>query len=334
MSAAGKFWLTLLLSLPLAASARAQAAQPESAGVLHQVEGRVQHRAGGVRNVRVRLLRLPEMRPVAETYSRPEGQFTFNHVREGDYLVETFETEVYEAASANVLVRPVPRGRPQVFTVFVELSLKTPPEQPRPGEVMADVDLDVPKEALKHFREGMQRLDKGDSEGAVKELRAAVEKHPTYYAARLELGRELRRRKQGEEAAEVLRPLAQIAPRRAAPRLELGITLLSLGRRDESIGELRAALSREEGNWMTHLYLGWALLETPESDAAEEHFRRALKLDEVKAARAHLALARLADARGDRRRAVEHLDAYLAIAPDASDAEAARRLAEKLRSPD
>lgn len=334
MSAAGKFWLILLLSLSFAISARGQAAQPESASVLHQIEGRVQHRAGSVRNVRVRLLRLPEMRPVAETFSRPEGQFTFNHVREGDYVVETFETETYEATNTNVFVRPVPRGRPQVFNVFVELPLKATPERPRPGEVMADVDLDVPKAALKHYREGMKRLDEGDSERAVKEFRAAVEKHPTYYAARLELGRELRRRKLDEEAAEILRPLAEIAPRRAAPRLELGITLLSLGRRDEATAELRAALSREEGNWMTHLYLGWALLETPQSEEAEAHFRRALELDEEKAARAHLALARLADARGERQRAIEHLDAYLAIAPDASDAEAARRLAEKLRLPD
>jgi tetratricopeptide (TPR) repeat protein len=86
----------------------------------------------------------------------------------------------------------------------------------------------------------------------------------------------------------------------------------------------------EETSWAAHLYLGWALLEN-QPDLAEPHFARALELDGLKAARGHLALARLADAKGLRELAIEHLDAYVKLAPEAPDARAARELAERLR---
>lgn len=308
-------------------------AQSDSTTVYHQIEGRLHHKTGRIANVRVRLLKLPDMRPIAETFSRPEGQFTFSQVTEGEYAIETFETEIYEPSLTNVLVRPIPRNRPSVFTVFVEVPSKPLATKVKPGELMADVDLNVPKEAQKHYQEGMKNLRDGKSSEAVRELQAAVAKHFTYYAARLELGRELRQQKRYKEAEEILHPLLEIAPNRADPRLELGIVVLLLNRRPEAIELLREALARHENNWVTHLYLGWTLLETDAKDDAATHFQRALELDQVKAARAHLALARLAEAQGERKIAISHLEAYLAIAPNAHDAEATRRLADRLRSP-
>lgn len=317
----------VFITLNLALTA---AAQSDSTTIYHQIEGRVRHRSGSVRNVRVRLLRLPEMRPITETFTRPEGQFTFNQVTEGDYAVETFETEQFEATITNVQVRPIPR-RPTLFTVFVELPLKPPPEKKAPGELMADVDVNVPKNAVKHYLAGMKKLEKGHSTEAISELRKAVEIYPQYYAARLELGRELRLQKRFEEALPVVQPLTQLAPRRADPHIESGIVLLGLERRDEAIDALNTALRFEEASWATHLYLGWALLER-DGIKAETHFNRALELEERKAARAHLALAQLAEAKGNRALALAHLEAYLTLAPKAHDAEATRKLAERLRS--
>lgn len=321
------------LAILLLFSAAPAIAQSDSRTVYHQIEGRVHHKTGRVGNLRVRLLRLPEMRPVAETFSRPEGQFNFNQVTEGEYSIETMETDIYDSSLTNVIVNPLPRNRPTVFTVFVEVALKPPPARVKPGELMADVDLNVPKEAQKHYQAGMKHLDAGKSPEAIREFQSAITKHSTYYAARLELGRELRLQKRLEEAEEVLRPLLDIAPGRADPRLELGIVELMLNRRSEAIISLREALVRQENSWATHLYLGWALLETDKVDEARTHFQRALEIDEMKAVRAHLALARLAEAGGQREVAISHLEAYLAKAPKAHDAEAARRLRDRLRSP-
>lgn len=327
-----RLWATVLFSLILTCtwsqSTRAQT-DPQQVAVFHRIEGRVHFRTDGVGNLRVRLVR--EMRPIAETFTRPEGQFSFSMVREGDYQVETVETDKFEASSTSVLVRPLIRQRPDVIRVFIDLELKPPPERVAPGVVLADVDLDIPKDALKHYRAGMKALDGGDAAKGVKELQGAVETYTKYYAARLALGQELRRQKRYEEAAEVLQPLGQIAPRRAAPRIAYGAVLLALGHRDAAIEELRVALNLDESNWEGHFYLGWALLEIA-ADKAEPHLKRALELDEPKAVRAHLALARLAHSRGERQTAIKHLDAFLASAPTAQDAESARRLAERLRS--
>ena len=303
-------------------------------GVVHSVEGRIRQRNKSVDNIRVRLIRYPQMQPIADTFTRQDGQFLFQRVPTGDYIVETFETEVYQATETSVAVYPsnISEPRPTTVTVFVDLPLKADPERVAPGEVMADVDLNVPKKALKHYQAGMQKLGKGESEKGMAELQTAIDIFPNYYAARLELGRELRFKTRFSEALDVVEPLAQIAPRRAEPRIERGIILLSLKRHEDAITELEAALRIAEASWAAHLYLGWALLEQDQVKAAP-HFQRAIEIDEQKAARAHLALARLAEANGKRLVALSHLDAYLQLAPNADDAEAARKLAARLRSP-
>jgi tetratricopeptide (TPR) repeat protein len=308
--------------------AASYASHAQTFEVVHTIEGRLQHKTGTVPGMRVRLVRKDSMEPVGDTFSRTDGGFILTRVTDGDYLIETFETDIYEATSTEVILRPVPR-RPTYFNVFIDIPLKNVPRTPA-GVVAADVDLNVPKAAAKHYRNGAKALKNGDSAGAVVELREAISAYPDYYAARIDLGRELRIQKRFTEAEEILKPLAQIAPRRSEPRLEYGIVLLELKRPEEAATELRAALQLEEANWATHLYLGWALLESHPQEA-EPEFKRALELDERKAARAHLALARLADAQGDRQTAIQHLDAYLALMPDAPDAEAVRKLKEKLR---
>ena len=305
-----------------------------SGAIVHRIEGRIRQRNKSVDNIRVRLIRFPQMQPIADTFTRQDGEFLFQRVPTGDYIIETFETDLYEATETSVAVYPPnpSEPRPTTTAVFVDLPLKSSPEKLPPGELMADVDLNVPQKALKHYHAGMQKLGKGESEKGMAELRQAIHLFPSYYAARLELGRELRFKKRFTEALDVLEPLPQIAPKRAEPRIERGIALLSLKRREEAVHELESALRLAEASWAAHLFLGWALLED-DAAKAEPHFERALEIDEVKAARAHLALARLAEAKGNRPVALSHLDAYVTVAPNAEDAEATRKLAQRLRSP-
>jgi tetratricopeptide (TPR) repeat protein len=302
-----------------------------SAQGYHQVEGRIFYQNTHVGNLRVRLVKQAEMRPIAESISRPEGQFKFNEVPEGDYLVETFETDKFEASSTSVSVRPLVRGSRVAAFVTVELTLKSRSgKEAAPGLIAADVDLEVPKSAQKHYRAGLKALEGRDPARALKEFREAVKIHPVYYAARLELGRELAVQKRYQDAADALKPIEEIAPKRPEWRIEYGKVLYALKRPAEAASELLAALRLQEANWETNFYLGWALLES-DAVSAEQYFLRAVALNEKKAARAHLALARLAQATGRKDEAVKHLEAYLALIPDAPDAEAARRLLESLR---
>jgi Flp pilus assembly protein TadD len=320
--------LALFISL---ASAGSVYAQSSSATIYHQIDGRA-HTGNGqaASNIRVRLLRMATRRPVGDTFTRSRGEFEFNFVPEGEYLIETYETKELEATSTVFQVRPLPKERPAVLHVEIDIPFKSPGAQPAPGVISADIDLVVPKEALKHYRAGVKALEENNSERAVAKFQEAIKLYPEYYAARLDLGRELRRQKRFQEAEEVLAGLRQIAPKRAEPLIEHALVFMELQRRGEAASELRSAVQLEEGNWAAHFYLGWALIEE-QVQTAEIHFKRALELDEQKAARAHLALARIADTRGMRALAIKHLDAYLTLIPSGTEAEVARALVERLR---
>src|SRR5712692_3069675 len=317
------FRVTLALSVILTLCLSIQA-QSSSSTVYHQVEGRLKVGNNPAVNVRVRIMRETERRPIAETFSRSRGEFEFRYVTEGDYIIETFETDQLEASSTILHVRPFPREIPTSFRVDIDIAVKVAPRV-EVGVVMADVDINVPKEALKHYRAGMKALGDDKSDHAIAELQEAVKTYSEYYAARLQLGRELRRLKRSKEAEEILRPLNDIAPKRVEARIEYGIALLELQRRSEAAESLLAAVQLEEANWVAHFYLGWALLEE-RAEEAEHHLKRALELDKTRAVRAYLALARIANARGERERAIEYLDAYVATDPNAADAEQARQL--------
>jgi tetratricopeptide (TPR) repeat protein len=306
-------------------------AQSSASTVYHQIDGRLHTRNGqAAPNIHVRLLREATRRPVGETFSRSRGEFEFNYVVEGQYIIETYETAELEATSTSFQVRPLPRERSAVLHVQIDIPFKPPVSKPAPGVIAADLDPLVPKEALKHYRAATKALAENDPERAIAKLQEAIKAYPEYYAARLDLGRVLRRHKRFKEAEEVLAQLRRLAPKHAEPLVEHALIFLDLQRRAEAADELRAAIRLEEAHWAAHFYLGWALLEELPVEA-ETHFRRAIELDEHKAARGHLALARLADARGQRDLAIKHLDAYLALIPSGAEAEIARGLAERLR---
>jgi tetratricopeptide (TPR) repeat protein len=319
------FTFLIICSLGLFATVAAQTDE-----IVHQLEGKLLRKDGSpVASMRVRLVRKDSLEPVAETFSHTDGGFVFTRVTDGEYLIETFETDVYEATSTEAVLRPRPR-RSTYLSVYIDVPLKTSESSTKVGVIKADVDLNVPKAAVKHYKAGAKALLEDNFVKAEAELRQAIDEYHDYYQARLDLGRALRLKKRFAEAVEVLQPLLQIAPNRAEARLEYAICLLESNQREEATQELRRAVELEESNWASHLYLGWALLEIS-PDESEPHFKRALELNERKAARAYLALARIADSRGSSAEAIRYLETYLNLMPNASDAESARKLLAKLR---
>lgn len=296
------------------------------------IEGQLRSSSPGqIMGVRVRLEFRNMSRAIADTYAGPDGRFSFTQLAAGEYVVETFETPDYAATSTSVSVQPTSPTLPMVVPVLIELRPKSRSKTGPAGVVRADVDLNVPKEASKHYHNGTKALESGDSDRAITELKTAIAAYSNYYAARLALGKELLAKNRLQEAEEILRPLKEIAPKLVEPRVNYGLVLLGLGRRTEAIDELQAAVKLEETNWMAHFFLGVAQLGTDMS-GAEQNFKRALELDERKAARAHLYLAKIANAQGQKQQTIEHLNAYLNLAPNAPDADSIRKTIKKLKS--
>jgi tetratricopeptide (TPR) repeat protein len=293
------------------------------------IEGRLVAGDRQFANVRVRLIYQDGMRPVGETFTRQDGQFTFGNLIPGNYVIEVEETPNYEAAQATLELREMVTNLG--FTAHITIPLRAKAvARTVPGVVAADVDVNVPADARRHYDAAVVARDAGDNKRATSELRAAVAAAPEFYSARLDLARQLRADKKFAEAREVAEPLVKIAPKHAEPLVELGMIALALDRREDAVSALKEAIALDDNNWAAHLYLGYALLDVKDEEA-EPHFWKALKLNERDAAKAHLALARLAHRYGYKEDAVKQLEAYLAVVPDAPDAAEVRKLADKLR---
>ncbi len=63
-----RVFIALFLTLTLAPATEAQEpAKPPAVTVHHRIEGRIQQRDRTVDNIQVRLVKMPEMRPIADT---------------------------------------------------------------------------------------------------------------------------------------------------------------------------------------------------------------------------------------------------------------------------
>jgi Tfp pilus assembly protein PilF len=294
------------------------------------VEGLVRpHGSGQLVGLRVRLTRQNGTRQFSETYTQSDGRFFFRQVASGDYLVEILESTDFMPSATALSIQASPSINRSVVSVLIDVMPKS--SALRLGVLLADVDTKVPAEAAKHYATALKAVGVPDLPKAVSELKLAVEIYPNYYAARLELGRDLRSLKRFDEAADTLKSLSDLAPKRAEPHLEYGLVLLGLEKRDEATAELRKAIQLDEKSWAAHYFLGLALFDM-DGESSEKDFSRALQLNEKKAARAHVALARLALRKGARQVALKHLDDYLKLEPNAADADSVRKFAERLRS--
>lgn len=319
--------IAAVLVLPLVAS-RSTAQQ----GPLSRIEGRLLGRGGELGGIRIRLILQDGLRPVGEAMTRSDGQFEFFGLIEGNYIIDVEETPNYQATRYVLELRKVvdDEGVNRRITIPMQAKVGQVRSTAPPGVISADVDTEVPAEARGHFETALRAFDEKKTEQSITELRAALKIHPRYYAARMLLGIQLRQEKKFSEAREILEPVPAIAPKHAEPLVELGIVLIALKKRDEAAKTLKAAISLDETNWAAHLYLGWALIDENDTEA-EPHFWRALKINEKEAAQAHLALARLAHRYGYPKDAVDQLEAYLKVCPEAHDANDVKRLCEKLR---
>jgi tetratricopeptide (TPR) repeat protein len=279
--------------------------------------------------VKVRLILERGMRPVGETIAGTDGRFRFEGLLPSDYVLETEETLVFKATTTRLRIYQHTTQEGTNNHVNVTLPLKQA-DPITTGTVSATLDVAVPASARDRFAAGRSAAASGDTSKAISEYRAAIEAHPDYYSARLELGKEFRKLGRFAEALEALEPLRRIAPREAEPLIEIGVSNMGLSKRDVATTALTEAVRLDASSWSAHLYLGYALVDVKD-EQAEPHFWTALKLNEKAAAKAHLALARLADKYGFPKDAVEQLDAYLALEPNAPDSDAVRKLADKLR---
>ncbi len=199
------------------------------------------------------------------------------------------------------------------------------------GSTVSVTVLNAPKDAKKAYESGVAAMSRKKWEAAQKDFERAVATYPQYAPAWSDLGEVLLQQRKPQEARTACQRALESDPKYLKPYLQLARLALSEGR-IEAAGQITSralALNPVEFPGL-YYYDAVAEFRLRRFDDAERSARRAIELDdEHEIPLAESLLGSVLAAKGDRAGAISHYRKYLAISPQATDAEATkRRIAE------
>ena len=321
----------ILGMLLLSPSTYAQGSGRSSTGTggVHLIQGYVffpsGRKAEGTIIVKLESLQYGDLQVIPDS----SGSFTFASLAPGSYTVVVNAGADYEVSREAVFIDSdlnlsrmgvrVPTTTRR-YTVMVHLQLKNTPGIGKPGVVNAAL-AEVPEKARKLYEKGVEQSRADDAARAAQSLKEAVTLYPKFPLALNELGVQYLKLRQVNKAVEVLKEACKLNPDAFPSRLNLGIALLEAKQFTEAEGELREALKRNNNTATGHMYLGLALLRQSKFEDSEKELLVAAQANVAQLSMANYYLGGLYWRKKDYPRAVEQLKKYLALTPNAPDAE-------------
>ena len=329
-----------LLLLPLTGNAQGSGRESTGTGGIHTIQGHVffpsGRRAEGSIIVKLQTYQSGELQVVPDS----SGTFTFSGLAPGNYTVVVNAGDDYEISREGVYIDSdinLSRNRirlpttTQKQTVMVHLRPKVKSGNTKASVVNAALAA-VPEKARRLYERGVEQSRANDPEKAVDTLKEAIALHPNFPLALNELGVQYLKLRQIKKAVEVLTEACKLEPDAFATRLNLGIALLESKHFSEAEEHLREALKRNSSALTAHLYLGITLLRLNKFEEAEKELLIAAESNAAQLSMANYYLGGLYWRKKDYARAVEQLEKYLLLTPNAPDADRVRATVKDLRS--
>lgn len=335
------FLLTIacMLLLPVALSAQGNGRASTGTGGIHIIQGYVFFPSG--RRAEGTIVVKLQPRNGAEITVLPDnsGSFIFTSLSPGNYTVVVNAGNEYEIARDSVYIDTdlnLSRGGMRLpatsrrYTVMIHLQEKHGTVV-KAGVINAAL-AEVPEKARKLFEEGLEHARAGDSAKAADSLKKAVALYPKFPLALNELGVQYLKLGQKEKAIEALQAAVKLSPDAVGPRLNLGIALLEAKQFPEAEEQLREALKLNSSLPTGHMYLGLCLVRLNRYDEAERELLQAVEGSNNQLAMAQYYLGGIYWKKEEYPKAVEALEAYLRLTPNAPDAERVRATIKNLRN--
>jgi len=333
------FIFVLVLACPIVALSQAGGRSSVGTGGNHVVQGYIffpsGRRAEGQIQVKLQSYVAGEITVTADT----SGSFTFSSLAPGNYTVVVDAGENYEIARENVFIDTdlnmsrsgIPTSNAsRRYTVMVHLQPRTA-GQMKAAVVNANLAA-VPDNARKLYEKGLDLSRAGDTAKAIDSIKGALSIYPNFPLALNELGVQYLKSGKPEKATEALNSAVKLEPDAFTPRLNLGIALLEAKQFQEAQAQLNEAVKRNAAAPTPHMYLGLTLAHLNDLVEAEKELLRAIEVGGNNMGLAHYYLGGLYWKRRDYARAVEHLEKYLELTPNAPDSERVRTTIKELRN--
>jgi len=161
----------------------------------------------------------------------------------------------------------------------VVLKSRDVPDFPERASAADLEDLQAPGKAIKEMQKAEKEVRKNRIEPAIKYLQTAVEIHPKYSKAYVNMAVLHLRLSQITEAETALRKAVEANDANLAAKQSLGYFCLAVNRPNDALPTLRTALSQDPANARSAYYLGEALFRLGQKEEAEEHLRKAVETD-------------------------------------------------------
>jgi tetratricopeptide (TPR) repeat protein len=258
------------------------------------------------------------------------GSFAFRRLAGGTYYLSVDAGPDFHTATETVDI--FTRGANSITQpVFIQLRYRNDAAAEKTGTVNAAL-AGVPKNALKEYEKAQRAAHEGDGKRAVESLKKAVELYPEFMLAYNDLGLAYFRLNELQNAADALQKAIKLAPDNVTPVLNYGIVLFYQKQYPQAEEQLRAVLKKREASAKAHLFLGRALIRQSKYADAEKSLRRAVEIGGPEVNEGYRILGGVYIETGDNKRAVEVLEKYLTLEPNAKDAAAVREIVAKLRT--
>ena len=328
-----------VLLLPMVANAQGSGRSSTGTGGTHIIQGYVffpsGRRAEGVIEVKLQVLGAGEL----SVFPDSSGSFTFTNLSPGNYTVVVNAGDDYEIAHEGVYIdtdantsRTGARlpSTSRRYTVMIHLQPKTRSGHAKPSVINAAL-AEVPEKARKRYEQGVEQARTDDVAKAAESFKEAVSLYPNFPLALNELGVQYLKLRQVNKAVEVLKQACKLSPEAFTPQLNLGIALLESKQFGDAEQNLRVALKRNNNAPTGHMYLGIALLRLDKFDEAEKELVVATQSSGNQLGLASYYLGGLYWRKQDYPHAIEQLETYLRLTPNAPDAERVRATIKELR---
>jgi len=341
MRSANRFVFVILAVLLLTPSAQAQGSGRSSTGTggIHVIQGYVffpsGRRAEGTIVVKLQSLQYGELQIIPDS----SGAFNFSSLAPGSYTVIIDAGGEYEVSHETVFIdtdlnlsRMGARVPPTTrrYTVMVHLQPKNRAGTGKASVLNAAL-AGVPEKARKLYELGLEQARADDAAKAAQSFKDAVSLYPNFPLALNELGVQYLKLHQINKAVDALKEACKLNPEAFPSKLNLGIALLEAKQFKHAEEQLREALKRNNSAATAHMYLGIALVQQSKYEDAEKELLVATEANASQLSMANKYLGGLYWRKQDYPRAVEQLEKYLLLTPNAPDAERVRGTIKDLR---
>lgn len=265
--------------------------------------------------------------PIATTFTRDNGDFQFDGLRDGDYTVE-ITVQDYNQVQQQVSITGGSRLGLSIFLA-------------RTGKVVTPAlqlsisahQLSVPHKAHDEFEKGMSLIYlKSDYRGAITQFQLAIRDFPTYYEAYAEEGNAHYQLQEIGPAEEALRKSVELSSGQYADAMfTLASILTDTKRYPDAAATARKGISIDASSWRGPFELARALTALKQPDEAEKSAQQSRDLMPDNAP-VYLLLANIHIQKKDYPALLRDLDDYLRLAPIGPEADQARKTREHVQS--